>query len=215
MRILPLLAALLLLALSGIVHGLWSGRWGPSPDLQAAAARCNDVPMIVGDWQGHPTELDSRMLEMAEVLGYASRQYVNRRTKESLSILLICGRPGPISVHTPDICYAGAGYSMVRGQEHYRTESDGGAAPATFWTARFTKEGAAPDPLRIFWGWSDRGPWSAPANPRLAFARSGALYKLYVIRRLVKKDEPLDRDPCIDFLHDFLPELKKCLVPAS
>src|SRR5262245_30731902 len=98
MRTLPLLAAFLLLALSGIVHGLWTGRWGPSPDLRAAAARCEEVPATVGDWEGHPFELDRRVLAAAEVQGYASRRYVNRRTRESVSVLLVCGRPGPMSV---------------------------------------------------------------------------------------------------------------------
>ena len=211
-RMLPLATACLLLALSGVVHGLWTGRWGTSADVREAAARCDDMPMSLGDWEGHATELSSAQLAIAEVVGHCSRHYVNRRTGQEVTIALVCGRPGPISVHTPDVCYAGAGYAVVGDQEHYKAGSD---AAADFITARFAKPGAAPDPLRIYWSWSDGGPWSAPDNPRLAFARSRALYKLYVIRSLGDKDQPPDQDACAGFMNVLLPELRRCLSPAS
>jgi hypothetical protein len=208
-RMLPLAAAFLLLALSGIVHGLWTGRWGMAPDLEKAAARCDQVAMNLGEWEGQATEIDARQLAQAEVVGHCSRLYKNRLTGQEVMILLICGRRGPISVHTPDVCYKGAGYGIVGEQEQYRSE-----AGAEFHTARFAKPGVGPDPLRIFWAWSDAGaPLRAPENPRLAFARSEALYKLYVIRRMRNVEEPLDSDPCLDFFKVFVPELKKCLSP--
>ena len=214
MRILPLAAAFLLMALSGVLHGLWTGRWGPSPDLQAAASRCENMAMNLGGWEGQPAKIDPRQLEVAEVLGYVSREYVNRNTGQKIAVLLICGRPGPISVHTPDVCYAGAGYAVVGKQEPYRAGSDPNDVDE-FMTARFAKPGVAPDPLRIFWSWSDGGAWSAPQDPRLAFARSGVLYKLYVIHTLATREEPLDKDPCLEFFRVLLPELRRCLTPAS
>jgi hypothetical protein len=211
-RSLPLAAAILLLALSGVAQGLWTGRWGLLPDLTQAASRCGDVVMTLGDWEGEPAKMNERELAAAEVVGYASRHYINRRTGQSVTVLLICGRPGPLSVHTPDICYAGAGYGVVGSPENYRLSP--GGQDAELRTARFQKPGVAPDPLRIFWAWSARGPWQAPENPRLTFARSAVLYKLYVIRRMGNTDEPLGNDPCIDFLGVLLPELQRCLSTA-
>jgi hypothetical protein len=162
-----------------------------------------------GIWEGRALEIDAAQLAQAEVVGHCSRRYVNHRTGQEVTILLICGQHGPISVHTPDICYAGAGYAMHGAPELHRAGSG-----AEFHTARFAKTGANPDPLRIFWAWSDGGPLAAPENPRLAFARAGALYKLYVIRRMGSIEEPLDTDPCLDFLKALLPELNKCLSPT-
>jgi hypothetical protein len=84
---------------------------------------------------------------------------------------------------------------------------------AAFWTARFHKTaGVAQEDLRIFWSWqAPGGDWSAPENPRLTFARSPALYKLYVIRPILMHktpDEKLDTDPALDFIRRLLPELK-------
>jgi hypothetical protein len=208
-RILPLAAAVVLLASSAIVHGLWTGRWGLSTDVQAAAARCDDLPMTIGEWDGRAGQLDPGQIQVGEIVGYCSRQYVNRRTKQHVAILLICGRPGPVSVHTPDVCYAATAGYVAGNPDHYKAGAD-----ADFVTARFAKPGPTPDPLRIFWSWSDGGPWSAPENPRLTFGGSGALYKLYVIHDLAGTDVPLDQDPCVEFMGVLLPALHKCLSLA-
>lgn len=215
MRSLSLAAALLLLALSGVVHGLWTGRWGPSPDLAGAAARCQQVPQTLGDWEGRPLEINQTQLEVAEVVGHVARQYVNKHTGQRVSLILICGRPGPISVHTPDVCYAGAGYAPVGDMERAGVPAVADGPASEFLTLRFKKPGVAAEPLRIFWAWSDRGPWRAPENPRLSFARAPVLYKLYVVRALGSPDEPLDGDPCQDFLRVLVPELQKCLSSSS
>jgi hypothetical protein len=84
--------------------------------------------------------------------------------------------------------------------------------PDEFLAATFRKgDDAAPDQLRIVWAWSAGGPWQAPEVARLVFARYPALYKLYLIRPLTSPDEPLDRDPCFDFLRALLPELQRSL----
>src|SRR6516165_9807301 len=141
-RILPLAAAVVLLTSSAIVHGLLTGRWGLSADVQAAAARCDDLPMTIGEWEGRAHKVSDGERELAEMVGYCSRQYVNRRTGQEISVLLICGRPGPISVHTPDVCYAGQGYAVVGSPEHYKAGSDAGAAD--FLTAAFKKPAPTP-----------------------------------------------------------------------
>lgn len=39
--------------------------------------------------------------------------YVHRTNGRAAAAMLMCGRPGPIAVHTPDVCYPGAGYRQV------------------------------------------------------------------------------------------------------
>ena len=38
------------------------------------------------------------------------------------------------------------------------------------------------------------------------------LYKLYVARRLTRIDEPLDKDPALDFLNQLVPAFRNCLT---
>jgi hypothetical protein len=169
--------------------------------------------MTFGEWEGSANKLDAAQLEMAEVAGYCWRHYTNCRTRQKVSILLICGRPGPISVHTPDVCYGGAGYNVVGSLEHYTTESPAGSADFT--TACFCKPGPVAEPLRIFWAWSVGRRWAAPDNPRFSFAGSAALYKLYVIRPLASADEPLNDGVSVEFISALLPELQNCLSPEG
>jgi hypothetical protein len=213
-RALPVFAALLLLGLSGLGHGLWTDRWGPSTPLQEAAARCDALPMTLGDWEGKPTDLDPRALARAEAVGSTSRQYTHRLTGQTVSLVLLCGRPGDIGAHTPAICYPGVGYGPVGGEEKYTIPAAEEVPAAELATARFSKPGLPPDTLRLFWAWSDGGAWSAPADARLTFARSAYLYKLYVIRRTVRADEPVTKDPCTDFLRTLLPALQQTLSPT-
>ena len=189
---------------SGALAGLWSGRWGSSQAVQAAAARLQGLPLSLGDdWDVQAKELDARMVEIAEMEGYVSRQYRHRRKGTVISVLLFCGRSGPLCVHTPEICFAGAGYVPLGPAKIHE-------GPGQFRVQDFRKENvAAPTLLRIFLSWGDKGEWSVPDNPRLAFAHRPSLYKLYVVREMSKANEPIEQDPVSELLEDLIPQLNK------
>src|SRR5690349_8005042 len=101
--LLPTLALLLIVG-TGVVHGMRTGRWQPSAALTDAVARLDTVPMRIGDWEGEDTPLAGR--EPPGVAAHLCRRYTNTRTGEAVTMFLVCGRPGPVSIHTPDVCYA-------------------------------------------------------------------------------------------------------------
>jgi hypothetical protein len=170
--------------------------------------------MTIGEWEGRPMEISARQLAVAEAVGHLSRAYVNRRTGMEVSVVVLCGRPGPIALHSPEVCYAGSGFSLNGETEICSVKSDDGST-AELYKGQFVKPGAAPDALNVFWAWKAKGTWAATPNPRLAFVRSTVLYKLYAIRRIVRPGEILSQEPCLDFLREFLPELEKQLSPSA
>lgn len=213
-RYLPALAMLLLIIASGLAHGLWTNRWTVSGSLEEALARLDRVPVVIGDWEGTNFELDRRQLEVGQIDGYLARRYRNRQDGREVTVLLVCGLPGPIAVHTPDICYAGAGYTPMAPpvSEPVPTDSSPSQEPAGFKTAEFQKEGAIiPESLRIYWSWSDGELWEAPDHPRPRFMASGALYKLYVINGQLDEDQVQAGEKCKAFIRVFLPELSKAI----
>lgn len=213
-RILILLAACSLLLASGLTQGFWTGRWVRSHAVEDAVARLDQFPTVVGDWHGTLAELSPAEIKSARVDGHRVCRFENRRKGQALTVMLVCGRPGPVSVHTPDICYQGAGYEMVAGPDPFTLK--GGPEEARMQTATFRKEGAAARELRIFWAWNAAGRWQAPSNPRWTFARSAALYKLYVIReRGVKETTRPEDDPAVEFMNLLLPELNRILCPEG
>src|SRR5436305_14462199 len=99
--------------------------------------------------------------------GYLMRSYVNRRTYGSVQVLIICGAPGPTSVHTPDVCYRGAGFSMQGQAVRHIEKRKNAVTPVELWTADFHRsQGLLTQHLRIYWTWSAKGEWVAPGNPR-------------------------------------------------
>lgn len=215
-RILSVFGAVVLLTASGVSHRLWLGTWNVTGEPGISAARLADVPSSVGDWVGADLKVDDRQLARAEAVGYLCRRYVQRRTGAEVSVFLICGRPGPISVHPPTICYQGLGFQVVGSPARYNTESDAEASRATFFWANFTKaDVATPEQLRIYWGWKAGSAWQAPDYPRLTFGGAQALYKLYITYRAAPGGDLPDHDPCQDFMRDFLPDLERALSPAS
>ncbi len=207
-RPLPSLVALLIVLAAGAVHGMWTGRWTRSHALEERSAALVRVPNSFGEWQGEDQKLDERTIEAAGIAGYLMRTYRNPRG-EQVQVLIVCGRPGPISVHTPEICYAGAGY--VQTSEAVRTpaEATSSGRPCDFWSLNFQKPGpTGPDRLRIYYAWGTGSNWIAADSPRIEFAGTPALYKMY----LVRPAPTAGRDATLDsFAQAFLPVLSEAL----
>ena len=140
-------------------------------------------------------------MSLAGAEGWWARRFTDERTGTQLQVILLSGRPGPISVHRPETCYAAAGYGLVAPPIRYTLRSGAGTnPPAEFWVGDYRQPEVGGQGLRIFYSWYGDGAWSAADNPRWTFARLPALYKLYVIRDEDGRGERLDDDPAADFL---------------
>ena len=112
-RIILLVIALAIVIGTGVLHGNGTGRWGATEALVQATNNLDNIPMEFGDWQGHDREIDPEDTKRAQAERIFSRVYVNQKTRMSMSVLIVCGRPGTVSVHTPDICFQGQGRIMM------------------------------------------------------------------------------------------------------
>src|SRR5690348_7835778 len=139
LRTLAALAATAFVILTGLAQGYWTHRWSPPLGQQVAAERLARVPHEIGDWQGEDFQLPDNEVRAAGLTGYILRRYANRFAGEAVTLLIVCGPPGPISVHTPEVCYAGAGYEMAGKQARQAVETEGPASGAAFWSADFRK----------------------------------------------------------------------------
>jgi hypothetical protein len=86
-RLLPLLSAIVLVVLSGLVHARWSDRSSDTRELHAASARLGQLPWKIGDWTGDPVDFDGRGLDRSGISGLVTRRYENRRTGATVTIL--------------------------------------------------------------------------------------------------------------------------------
>jgi hypothetical protein len=203
--------AIVVVAGSGVIHGLLTDRWVLSAEPAASAVKLAEVARVLGNWEATEAtdlELTREDSERGGIVGFLGRNYVNRQTKSEVQVFLFCGRPGHMSVHSPEDCFPSVGYKEISLPALHPEGAD-----KLLW-ANFAKQDTAiPDQLRVFWAWNADGLWQAPKNPRLTFARRRALFKLYVIHRLSDLHESPDEDPSRDLMRFFLPELQRCLFP--
>lgn len=206
-------AAFCVLAVSGVAHGLRTDRWFVADGVIAAAERLQSVPTEFGDWTSESVKTDAEMLRIAEARGCYSRRFVNNATGELVHALILCGRPGPIAVHTPDVCFVAAGQELVIQQSHVAKTPPGGAL-GEFYVGDFrrTVEGV-PYQMRTFWAWSADGRWKISENTRLEFATYPYLYKLYVSHAVPLRSDFDEHDAALQFMHEFLPLANAALFP--
>ena len=156
LRVIYLTITVAAIVLSGIVHGVWTDRWTSSEEATGAAAKLERVPLVLGDWEGQREDLGDPARQ-GGVAGYFYARYVNRRDGSPVSVFLVCGRPGPVSIHTPDACYKAAGFDVIS-PSRYSAPPIPPLPQAEFWTARMLKvRSAARTSLRIYWSWNAAG----------------------------------------------------------
>jgi hypothetical protein len=214
-KTLALLVAILLVVAATALAGSLTDRWGQDVVRRDASRRLTYVPTTVGHWTGEDRPLDPGGLLIAGADGSIHRRFVNQRTGQTVTVLLLCGRSGPMSVHAPDACYRAAGYVEDGARIRFSPRED---SNSSFWVRQFQKPILLADRLRVIYGWSEGGEWSAPEHPRLSFAGRTALYKMYLIRELPRNDEPITADPAVDLLRTLLPHLRSAFsaeLPAA
>ena len=214
-RAMPILAAIVLVLSSGIIHGLWINRWMFSREIELAVSKLDRVPMVIGEWKGRPEAVDRREWIGAGLDGLVMRHYEDSRTGRTTTLVLVCGRPGPVSVHTPEICYPGAGLEAAEAPP-VKFSVNANGRNAEFLRADFERgESFPPERLRVYWSWNATGTWGVPDNPRLAFAPHPFLYKLNLVSRTSVGLERSADDAQMEFLRQLLPEMEKALFPMG
>jgi hypothetical protein len=197
------------LVVCGIVHGFWTDRWTPPVEVTRAAERLNDIPLDLGEWEGEVVKVKPEDAGIG-VAGFLKRQYVHRKTGTVVTLMLVCGRPGPVSIHTPEACYSASGFQLGLKNNYETVEGD------RLWKTDAIRNSATEETrLRLYWGWSDGTTWNAADEARFQFARCPVLHKLYVVRELNGLNESSRNEPCEDFLTQLLPVLRKTLFGAS
>ena len=136
------------------------------------------LPKTVGPWTGSEVDVDRHGLDGAGIAALAARRYADDATGEAVTVVLLCGRPGPIAAHGPEACYPGVGFTPTAAPRRLSVPSLG----LTLWSAVFRGGSVtAPLDLNVSWAWADRAGWSTPDNPRLRFAPAPRLYKIYFL----------------------------------
>jgi hypothetical protein len=202
-------AVILLTVVSAVVAGRLSNRWGVSATAQKAAARLLETPQNVGDWID-PEELALSPVaqDVLEHPTYLERRYV--RGSDVVVVAVLVGAPGPIAVHTPEICYSSREYVIK--EDRKRVQFDFGRH--SLWSTLFQSRSLDAPLCQVVYGWSDGGQWTAPEDARWKNIGKSHLYKIQAAAYSGSAERQPD-EVCQEFLEAFLPVLSQHLVPAT
>ncbi|MEX2317715.1 MAG: exosortase-associated EpsI family protein [Pirellulales bacterium] len=206
-----------------VVQSLMSDRFvETNVTAEQRAKLLEQVPENFGEWTGQNLEVDATTRDTAGAVGCINRAYVNRRTNEVVGLWLIVGHARDISVHTPDVCFAGSGFSMRSPTSSlYPFEYPGKRQNADFWTNTFVKEDFSGRELtRVFWAWynpKQGAPveWRAETNPRWKFGNSRALFKMYFTSAMRDLSETTEDSAAAKFGREFLPIINGILAQSD
>ena len=202
--------------LSGVLHGRMSNRWGQASRLAEAGSLLLGLPAEIGDWQqiGDSHQLSGEAAAVLECSGYVIRNYIHRDTRESVTVGLIVGPSGPMSVHTPEVCYSSREFPMIAGPERQVLKTADGVQHELWRTTHKSVrlEGTA---LLVYYGWNDGTRWTAAEHPRFAYAGKPYLYKLQLAVPAPLAASGDYEDAGLRFLRDFLPVAKQHMLNSE
>ncbi len=192
---------------------------GSSPDLLSAVKRLNLIPERIGAWKSEARTISDHEQRAASIHGYVRRNYQNEDSGYRVGMTLLCGPSGPMAVHPPTACFEGVGYVSVAGpvptsfsRRSSQPEPTASRLPDVLNKSTFRQhDSAISQTIRVFWGWSTHGNWSAPHRPRIEFRGTPWLYKLYVTDQTATSQRVATIPQAETFLQDALPVLRRHL----
>jgi hypothetical protein len=150
------------------------------------------------------------------VAGCLQRSYFNAHRGVTVVVALVCGRPGPVATHTPEVCYGANGYLV--GDKHL-IPIEGSEVPAKFWTSDAVRTRVSEETkVRLYWAWNGGNGWVASRDARIEFPRHKypVLHKLYVLREISgPRDADAKDEPCEALLQMLLPAMQRQLFAPS
>jgi hypothetical protein len=200
---------------SGWLHGSLVNRWGQADALQVAAARLDrGLPPRLGHWRLVKTlPLEEGVGDKLQCAAALHAIYTSEQTGDSVVVAVLAGPSGPLTVHTPEICYSANDYELA-GERQALAVTDKKGQQHSLWQLHANSRHSMRPNLRVLYGWSQGHEWQAVRGPRFALAGLPVLYKLQLAgpARDTGAGGP---DPCQEFLGHFLAEIQPRLVASS
>jgi hypothetical protein len=218
-RFAPFLVFLVLLSATlvvGFVHGRITDRWGVRPDAQRAAIQLSpELPSECGSWtMRKQQELPPEVVRILQKPTYINRAYVHQQTGDEINVFVLVGHPGPVAVHSPEVCYSSRDYTASGNRERTTVKLSTGQAH-DFWKLPLKPNGNFQgDPIEVYYAWSTGSKWEAAERPRFGYGGLPHLYKLQLSVETTSASKVKGFDAGQDFLANFLVQLQPRLVEA-
>jgi hypothetical protein len=203
--------------LLGISGGLRYWREWQFAALAARSEACPfpliELPRAMGTWRaadGAEAKLDPAVARFAGASDHILREYIDEKTGEQASVLVLYGLGHLVSPHTPGLCYAAAGYKTVRGPIDGSIAVPGVKDPMRYRWAIYTKQtGHVSRYEETYVTFLHHGDWlpdAAEARWKM-FRYDPGLFKVQVARNVSGLNES-GKGPCEDLLKEIVAHIR-------
>jgi len=88
------------------------------------------LPLQIGDWMGREVPLDEAIVRATDTDAHINRRYSRHNGSESILLYVACGvKARDLMPHRPEVCYTGAGWTLIDKRSMELPLSDGMELP--------------------------------------------------------------------------------------
>jgi hypothetical protein len=171
-----------------------------------------DLPKTIGNWMddGAEVEFDPLLARSAGSSDHIARNYSNKTTGETVSVLALYGLASQVAPHTADICYPSAGYGKVgtAPMTNYELKIPGSGKVAHYRGGAFAKRlGGSTQYTEVVSAFRHNGKWLADTRDLWkTFRYKPGMYKIQLARVVTGFD--IEDSPSVALLGELMQEIE-------
>jgi hypothetical protein len=216
-----MIVACLLLGISGGIR-FWRDRQFQA--LAAENAACpfplRDFPNDLGTWQvdanTKPEQLDPEVVRIAGSSDHIIRTYIDKKSGEVVTVLILYGLANSVFAHTPEVCYPAAGYQAVDVPTDHEFSMSGLATPVRFRSAFFSKQaGGISQYQEVYYTFMHNGQWLPEVESRWKMFRyHPGMFKVQIQCAALGQSKDSENNPIRSLLREIVQEID-CRTSAN
>ncbi len=107
--------AVFLMLISGVGYRVLAARLeAPVNSLSISPDAFKKLPLHIGDWKGQDVALDEAIVRATDTDAHLNRRYLRQNALDSIGLYIAYGaRARDLMPHRPEVCYTGAGWTLV------------------------------------------------------------------------------------------------------
>ena len=211
----------LFLAISGGIRWLRDLQFeGNSARSKECPFPLNELPKDLGGWRmidGEEGKLTPETAQVARASADIGRVYMNEKSGERVSVLIVYGLASSVFGHNAETCYPAAGWASNPPTTNHELTLPGPAKTAHYRECYFSRRpGSVQELIEVVYSFRHDGEWLPDASSHWKKFRSvPGMFKIQIQR--VVREKADETSPSVALLGEFMQEFERRLaqVPAT
>jgi hypothetical protein len=170
-----------------------------------------DIPNVLGTWravEGAEATLDPEIAKIAGSSDHIIRTYIDDKSQERVTVLLLYGPASSVWAHTPEVCYPATGFQPVVPSREVQIPLEPSGRTAAFRQALYGKSRGGSNMLHeVYYSFLNAGVWRSEMESQWKqFRYHPGMFKIQVERYV--KAARLSDGPTQDLLASLVEEIE-------